>query len=359
MRAIRRLLPLIVAVGVVAVLYLGYRRIASLPPRIEVTQARTEDVIRVLAVTGRIRPRLTTRVQSLVSGTVLTLAREEGDIVRRGDVLATLDAQSARAALAQATAQAAARRADAEQRQRDHDRAVRLAAAGGIPDAEAEAARTALETARQALRQAEAVAAESESRLRDYTLRSPIDGVVLARAIDPGQNVTPQTVLYEVATGSDSEIEMEVDEQFLGELAVGLGATVAPLTGERRQLEARVSYIGKRVSETSGAVPVRLEFTGEAPRLPAGLSVDVNLRIAEHPQATTVPRAAVAGLGTDPYVMLVRSDSIVRRPVHVIDWPSARIVVLEGLAAGDVVALTPKLVREGLVVRTTAAPDAL
>ncbi|MHB1297504.1 MAG: efflux RND transporter periplasmic adaptor subunit [Gemmatimonadaceae bacterium] len=359
MRATRRLLPLVVAVVLVGLLFLGYRRVTTLPPRIEVTQARTEDVVRVLAVTGRIRPRLTTRVQSLVSGTVLTLAREEGDAVRRGDVLATLDAQSLRANIAQARAQAAARRADAEQRQRDHDRTVRLAAAGGIPDAEAEAARTALETAMQALRQTEAAVAETESRLRDYTLRSPIDGVVLARAIDPGQNVTPQTVLYEIATGSDSEIEMEVDEQFLGELATGLGATVAPLTGERRQLEARITYIGRRVSETSGAVPVRLAFIGAAPRLPAGLSVDVNLRIAEHPQATTIPRAAVAGLGTDPYVMLVRSDTIERRPVRVIDWPSPRIVVLEGLTAGDVVALTPKLVREGLAVRTIAAPDAL
>lgn len=359
MRVIRRLLPFVVVVGLVGVLSLGYRRVASLPPQIEVTQARTEGVIRVLAVTGRIRPRLTTRVQPLVSGTVLTLPREEGEVVRRGDVLATLDAWSVRAAIAQATAQVAARRAEAEQRRRDHERAVSLAAAGAIADAEAEAARTALESARQALRQTEAVVAESESRLRDYTLRSPIDGVVLTRAIDPGQNVTPQTVLYEVASGSDSEIEMEIDEQFLGELAIGLAATVSPLTGERRQLDAQVSYIGKRVSETSGAVPVRLEFTGQAPRLPAGLSVDVNLRIAEHPQATTVPRAAVAGLGTAPYVMLVRSDTIVRRPVRVIDWPSPRIVVLEGIAAGDVVALTPKLVREGLVVRTTAVPDAL
>lgn len=354
----RRFLPVIVVLVVAGALYAGYRAIASRPPVVEVTEAQTEDVVRVLAVTGRIRPRLTSRVQPLVSGTILTLTRIEGATVRRGDVLATLDAQTPRAVIEQAAAQLRARRAETGQRTRDAERTRRLADAGGIAPREAEAAQADLEAARESVRQLEAQLEEAELRARDFTLVSPIDGYVLSRPIDPGQNVTPQTVVYELATAAGAEIEVEIDEQFLSELRVGLEATVSPLTGERRQYAARLVTIGRRVSESSGAVPVRLEFVGEAPRLPAGLSVDVNLMIARHPAATTVSRAAVAGLGADPYVLLVRGDTLVRQLVQVIDWPSPRIVVISGVGPGDVVVVTPRLVRAGMAVRTKPVVDA-
>jgi len=358
MPTVRRFLPALVLLAVAAALYIGYRSVASRPPLVEVTEARTEDVVRVLAVTGRIKPRLANRVQPLVSGTILTLTRVEGGAVRRGEVLATLDDRTSRALLQQATAQLTARSVDAEQRERDYDRARRLADAGGIPPREAESAKAALDAARESVRQLEALVRESRSRLRDFTLVSPIDGYVLSRPVDPGQNVTPQTIVYELATATDAEIDVDIDEQFLSELRVGLEATVSPLTGDRRQYTARVASIGRRVSETSGAVPVRLAFVGEAPRLPAGLSVDVNLMIARHPSATTVSRAAVAGLGADPYVMLVRNDTLVRQALRVIDWPSPRIVVIGGIKAGDRVALTPRIVRAGMAVRTKSGVDA-
>ncbi|MEP7380723.1 MAG: efflux RND transporter periplasmic adaptor subunit [Gemmatimonadota bacterium] len=358
MSILRRFLPLLVVLAVASALYVGYRRIASRPPLVEVTEARTEDVVRVLAVTGRIKPRLANQVQPLVSGTILTLTRVEGAAVRRGEVLATMDAQTSRASIQQASAQLTAQRTEVEQRARDYDRARRLADAGGLAPREAEAAKSDLDAARESVRQLEALVRESRSRLRDFTLVSPIDGYVLSRPVDPGQNVTPQTIIYELATATDPEIEVEIDEQYLSELRVGLEATVSPLTGARRQYSAKVTNIGRRVSESSGAVPVRLEFIGEAPRLPAGLSVDVNLMIATHRGATTVSRAAVAGLGADPHVMLVRSDTLVRQPVQVIDWPSPRIVVINGVKAGDLVVLTPRMVRAGLTVRTKLVTDA-
>lgn len=342
-----------------AVLVFGYRGAAHRAPLVEVTAARTEDVVRVLAVTGRVRPRLAYRVQPLVSGSIISLTREEGDAVRRGEVLATIDAQATRASIQQALSQLSARRLEVQQREREAARVDRLLAAGGAAQREAESARFALDGARETVRQLEALVSEAESRLREFTLVSPIDGYVLARPVDPGQNVTPPSVLYELATGSGAEVEVEIDEQYLGELEVGLEATVSPLTGARERFAARIVKIGRRVSESSGAVPVRLAFTGTAPRLPVGLSVDVNLVVARHVGATTLSRAAVAGLGAEPFIMLVRGDSVVRQPVRVIDWPAPRIVVLEGVRAGDVVVQSPKLVRAGLVVRTRRADDPL
>lgn len=355
MRPVRRLLPVLITALAAIGLWYGYRRATSRPPIVDFVGAQTQDVVRILAVTGRLRPRLANTVQSLVPGTVTSLTKDEGDAVRRGEVLALLDAQINRAAIDQASAQLAQRRVDVEQRQREYDRLQRLAQAGGIPERDAEQAKFGLDAARESVRQLEALVSESQSRLRDFTLRSPIDGYVLARPVDPGQNVTPQTVIYEIASTSGSIVEVEIDEQYLAELREGLSAQVSPLTGSGASFPATVEYIGRRVSETSGAVPVRLRFAGSAPKLPIGLSVDVNLEIAKHPGALTVPRAAVVGLGAAPYVMLLRGDTVVHRSVRVIDWPSERIVVLEGLREGDRIAASPKGVRDGMVVRPRAA----
>ncbi len=349
----------IAAFGVLGVLVFASWRVASRPPLIDVTTARTEDVTRVLAVTGRVKARLTNDVLPLVSGTVTALLKAEGDAVRRGDLLARLDAQVTEATIAQANAQLASRQVELSQRRREFDRLRALNAAGGIADRDVDQARSSLDGAETSVRQIQALLAETQGRLRDYTLRSPIDGFVLSRNVDPGQNVTPQTVLFELATGSDAEVEAEIDEQYVGELRVGLPAVVSPLTGERRTFSARVAFIGRRVSDVSGAVPVRLAFEGKAPRLPVGLSVDVNLEIARHPKSVTVPRAAVAGLGERPYVLLVHHGTTDRRDVDVIDWPSARIVVIKGVVPGDTVAVTPRAVPVGILVRTQVARDAI
>ncbi|MBK6485516.1 MAG: efflux RND transporter periplasmic adaptor subunit [Gemmatimonadetes bacterium] len=355
----RTILAWLLVLAAALALVIGYRWFAARPPIVEVTTATRENVVRLLAVTGRVSPRLSYDVQPLVSGTVTRLYKAEGDRVSRGDVLATIDAAASRAGVDQATAQLAARQVEVERLQREHDRVRRLVEAGGLPERDAERARLDLESARAGVRQLEALTSEARARLRDFTLRSPIDGFVLTRPVDPGQNVTPQSVLYGLATGTGAEVEVNVDEQYLGELVKGLTARVAPLTGERTAFDATLAYIGRRVDEASGAVPVRLSFVGAAPILPAGLSVDVNLRIAEHPNATTVPREAVAGLGGDAFVMLVRADTVTRRAVQVIDWPAPRLVVREGLQPGDTLVVNPRGVRAGQVVRTRTAGDAL
>ena len=57
--------------------------------------------------------------------------------------------------------------------------------------------------------------------------------------------------------------------------------------------------------------------------------------------------------------MVVKGDTVRRQVVRVIDWPSQRIVVLDGVTLGDTLALNPKAVRAGLAVRTKPTADAL
>ncbi len=358
MRLFRRLVPYLLLLVFLA-LAVAITSFLRRPPVADVAEVRRETVERTLAVTGRLRPTHRNRITALVAGRLVALPCEEGDAVKRGQVLARIDDEGARAALAQAVARAAAQAPTAAQAHRDLTRAQALQAQGLVADQQLEQARRAADDADATLRALRESVREARARLEDHVVRSPVDGFVLERPVDPGQTVTTQTVVVEVATARDPLIEADVDEQYLAELRLGMPALVAPLTGRRTLYHAQVVYIGRVVDAASGAVVVRMRFTDPPPALPAGLSLDVNLAIERHPDAVTVPRHAVAGLGLEPWVLVVRGDRTERRAVDIIDWPSERVVVRRGLTPGERVVLEPRKVPAGTQVRPRLAADGL
>lgn len=354
-RRLRRLLrPALTLLALAALAAAGWwlRSFFERPPEVEVDRVLREDVARILALTGRVRPQLRNRIAPAVRARLLEVTLEEGDTVRAGQIIARLDARPVAASLSQVRAQIERAGEELIQRHRDLERADALAASALLAPSELEDARLRVEVARRESARLSEQASELEARLDDYVLRSPIDGWVLERPVDPGQTVGPEEAIYELATGDGALVEVEVDERYLGELRLDQTATVALISGRRDRWQTRISYIGKRIDRRSGAAVIRLAFSGDAPRLPVGLSLDVNLLIEEHPEALTVSRAAVGGLGGEqPWVIAIDGDRAVKRPVEVIDWPAPRLVLLSGLDADDRVALAPKTVPEGIAVR--------
>lgn len=345
--------------GVLTAAVWGFLHVTSRPPRVDTAPVRLETVERILAVTGRVRPRTVNQVRPLASGRLQALPLDEGDRVEPGDLLAEIDASQDRAALEEARAATAARRQDLAQARRELERAERLFAEGLIPQEELEQRRLAVETGAAEVRQRRETVARLEARLLDYVLRSPLEGWVLDRPVDPGQIVGPDTVLYEIATDDDPWIEAQVDEIFLADVAPGQAARVSPPGGGGPGMPATVAHIGRRVDPETGAATVRLTFDGEAPELPAGMSLDVNIRVARHEEAVTVPRTAVVDPGGDSWVLTVEETEdgfrARRRPVSVLDWPAPRVVVQEGLGPSDRVLLSPRAVEPGSAVRVSAS----
>lgn len=355
-KLIQTLLMVLVLTLLVAVVW-QVRVWLTRPPQVETVEIVRQDVRRVLALTGRVRPEKRNRLVPAVRARLLEVSREEGEAVRAGDVLARLDARQVTADLAQARLALRRDEEELEQLERDLERSSTLAEEELLATQELEAARLTVARMQRRIEEGGEGLTELQARLDDYLLRSPIDGYVLERPVDPGQVVGPEDVIYELATAVDPEVEMEVDERYLGEITRGQGALVAPLGGRGATWEAEVSYIGRLIDRLSGAAIVRLRFPNEAPDLPVGLSLEVNLAVAEHPEALTVPRSAVAGLGGQPWVLVVEADHTRRQEVEVIDWPAPRLVVLTGLDAGQEVVLEPRQVAEGIEVRTVIGSE--
>ncbi len=357
----RLLIP--ISLLLLAGLAYGGVRFLRRPPAVPVGEVRRETVVRVLALTGRLRPHFLTDLKPRVSATVLTMTKQDGDAVAAGEVLARLDDRPQRAQVEQARSTASAEQKNLAQAERDLARAQELFQAGLLPAADLEGKRLAVEGGRDALRQREQAVREAAAHLDDYLLRAPHDGFVLTRPVDPGQMVGPDTTVYRLGTAADPWVEALVDEVYLGEVREGLAAEIAVPGGRGGpdspggaggKWPAHVVFVGRQVDRQSGSATIRLAFDGPAPQLPSGLSLDLNIRVAKHENALTVPRSALL-LGNGQTAALVAPKgsrgAVEKRAVDVIDWPAERVVVRSGLALGERVVLAPRGIAAGAEIR--------
>lgn len=329
---------------------------SSQPLPVGVVEAREGPAERVLAVSGRTRPQVTVTVAPKVPGQILRLTKAEGDSVVAGELLVELEASAPRAALDEAAARITLQQRAVAEAERNYSRIEQLKQQGLATLKEFDDARFALDQARLELQSLEATRREVAARLQDSSLRAPVTGVVLARPVDPGQVVGAQSVIYEIAPLSDVEIEADIDEQYLAEIAVGQQAEVK-IAGQDSVVNARLYYVSPKVDPRTGGAKVRLELAEQPVGLRSGLTADVNLIIERREQALTIARSAILGRDGTGRVLRVRNGEVEISPIEFIEWPSERVIVLSGIAAGEQLLASPRpdLVGERVLPTTDLA----
>ena len=201
-----------------------------------------------------------------VSGVVQTVQANVGEQVKKGQVLATLDATEYQAGVAESEAAVARIKEEAQDAKRNFDRVQELYKRTVISTSELETAQTRFTRAKAQLNEAQARLTLTRKRLGDATLRAPFDALVLARQVEPGQTVAsqfqPQT-LFVLARAGEMIARAKVSLTQIEKLKTGVAATVEV---------NHQSYSGK--IKTLGLEPV-----GE--KNEAGYSVDVLFAVKE------------------------------------------------------------------------------
>jgi RND family efflux transporter MFP subunit len=340
-----------VVLAMLALVSVGYWILAPNEQAVETFAAVRAPAERILAVNGRIRPRLQVDISPSQGGTLIVLPFDVGDRVSAGQILARIDDAPEQAAIAQSQASAATQRATVAQARRELGRFVALGQFATRRDVE-QLRLSVVEGERELDRREAAIVQASELRDRRI-LRAPFAGVILERPVDPGQTVGIETVIYRVADLSSPEISIEVDEVYAAEVRPGMTATVA-MPGQARPLRATVLNVEPRVDPATGARAVRLGLIDATIDVPSGLTVTVNLLIERRADAISVPKSAVMLSGGSARLRLVGADNIVvDRTITFIDWPADSVIVTSGIRAGDRVLIMPDAVQSGQRVRVT------
>jgi len=315
----RRLPYVLLAVALAAAaaygLWSGLRRPSAAPVYQTAAAARGDITVQVSA-TGNLKPTTQVDVGSELSGIIESVAVDANAQVRAGQVLAQLDtarlrdqADKSRSAVTSAQAQTRLAEATAHEAELTLQRLRGIArlSAGKLPaQAELDAAEAALARARAAVAgvsadtlQARAALHADETNLAKASIRSPIDGVVLARKIEPGQTVAASLqapVLFTIAqTLSQMELDVDVDEADVGGVRDGMEATFSVDAYPARTYRARVRRVdlGSQVKDGVVSYVAVLDVDNADLSLRPGMTATAEIVTATVRDAVLVPSAAL------------------------------------------------------------------
>ncbi|HQI81404.1 MAG TPA: efflux RND transporter periplasmic adaptor subunit [Deltaproteobacteria bacterium] len=274
------------------------------------------DLVVSVSATGNLEPTNQVDVGSELSGIVRSVEVDYNDHVEKGQVLAWLDtdklaakALQSRASLASARSNVLQAQATLREKRNDLDRLKRVfeQSGGKVPSRnELEAAEAALlraqadeDMARSKVTEAEATLEVSETDLNKAAIRSPINGVVLARSVEPGQTVAASLqapVLFTLAEDlTKMELHVGVDEADVGEVKEGQEAMFTVDAYPERRFPARVTQV-RYGSQTSGGVVTYkavLVLDNSELLLRPGMTATADIIVKRITSALLVPNAAL------------------------------------------------------------------
>lgn len=382
----------VLVLAVAAWFVLGPGDNADAPRYLTEPVTRGDLLVKVIA-TGTLQPTNKAQIGSELSGTVARVYVDVNDRVRQGQVLAELDTarlrdQVARSRAGLAVAQAAVRQTDATVREAQGNlqrlQEVARLSGGKVPSqAELAAAEAALARAQSAAASAQAGVADAraalsadETNLRKAAIRSPMDGVVLSRAVDPGNAVAASLQAVTLFTLAEDlarmKLEVNVDEADVGLVQEGQQAAFTVSAYPTRSYPAnirRVSY-GSTTKDNVVTYVAELQVENRDLTLRPGMSATASIVAAQRSDVLLVPNAALR-FSPDAAPATAASGSIVsrlmprppqsgqRRQPGTTAAAARRVWVLQG-GAPVAVAVTPGLSdgRMTEVTATTLAPGA-
>lgn len=270
---------------------------SSAVAEVTVTQVQQAAVAETIAIGGTVvaLPDADVRVSALVAGRIARVPVIEGQSVRRGQLLAELDNRPFRDRLLQAQATLAQAQANLENARANFARNQDLFQRGIAARKEWEAARTDLRVAEAALAQAQAAARLAQLDLDRARITSPIDGVVVRRFLNPGEQVdgTAAQPIVEVARPAPVDLLAEVPAAYLSRLHPGQTLALDSPAFAHQLLVGRVIAVAPAVDPATNVGSVRIRFANADRRLRLGMFVSGRIPIATHPHALVVPPEAI------------------------------------------------------------------
>jgi RND family efflux transporter MFP subunit len=309
---------------------------------VEVAATEQGSLVQRLAFSSTLRPVNRARLAFQTSGIVATRPAELGQVVRKGELLATLDnpdlgpAQRAAAAALQETM---TRR---DQARRDLARLEALSETGAVGEDAVEQKQSELAALDAALDAAEANLAATGERLDDASLVAPFDGVIYSIAAEPGEFVAGGQPVMSIGGASRLELEVMLPASLVSRVTVGMLTEVRAPQLADMTWPGRVAEVARIGDPATGLFPAVVEVLANAAETPlkAGMLAQAWFAHSEH-EGLIVPMSAIVDpVGGAPRVFRVANGAVHTTRVDIVASSEARVAVvpLDGqLAGGDLV----------------------
>lgn len=290
---------------------------------VEVAQAKTGMISSSLVTTATLDPDRQVTMISETSGIVDRITVDEGNMVREGQLLATLSDREKQVKLQQTNVRVQNAKQELERKQASFNAKI-------ISAAEFEKAKYELSVAIE-----DRNAAQVE--LDRSIIRAPFSGVITQRFIEKGQNVNAQSQLFTVVDSDPLEAKVYLPEKEI--LGVRQNQTVALALNAQKDVtfQGSIRQINPTVDPKTGTIKVTVEVTKAPAVVRPGSFVDVKLETQRHENTLLVPKKALMEEAGERFVFVIQKDKAARRTVSVGFLDDQNVEILSGINNGEIV----------------------
>jgi membrane fusion protein (multidrug efflux system) len=311
---------------------------------VDTTRVVRMSMPQTITTVGSLRSDESVMLRPEVAGRISAILFREGEPVQRGKVLVRLDPVVNEAEVRQA-------RANLTLAKSKYDRSVDLARQNFISGQAKDEAENNLKVAEAALSLAEAHLAKTE-------IRAPFSGVLGLRVVSVGDYVKEGADLVNIESIDPLKVDFRVPETFFRQVGQGQVLSIALDAMPGTAYQGRVIAVNPLIDAAGRSVVIRAQVDNREAKLRPGMFARVRLVTRDVQDAMVVPEQAIVPEGDEQYVFRVQDGRAVRTRVETGQRRDAKVEIVRGLAAEDVVVVAGQIkLRDGAPV-TVARSDA-
>ena len=362
----QRRIPIFIAVGVAAVLLLGFLMVArasshvnkvalaSLPVGVTAVEARTTSFNSTRHYVGTLKPWVEAKIgPQLISAYVGSVLVRPGDKVKRGQVIGTLDCRNASAASLGISMQAKALQAQQLALAHEAARITELQSGGFASANEIERKQADSASKEAELMSTKARLERATLEVSDCVLRSPFDGEVSDRTMDPGAYVHPGESIAMVIDRSTVRVETDVPEEDFDLVKPGVKVDVLALSIGRHVVGA-IARRSPAADPSTRTVHFEIDLPDPSRTLPVGTTAELAVASGLPLPAMEIPLAAAAVKGGKATLFLADNGKAKKVVVDVLGEKAGRLFVDTSLPAKALVITEGRtLLKEGESVQVS------
>lgn len=332
---------------------------------IEVARVEVDSVVNTTSFPGIVKSESSVDVVARVNGTLLSRNFEAGQMVRKGQVLFTIDASTYRNAVESAQSALATARSNVEFYRNQYEAMQKAYAADAVSRMNVIESESNLRKSEAAVKDAEVALSDARLQLGYCTVTAPISGEISTSALDVGAYVsgeaTPATLCH-IVDNSRLNIIFSIDEVVLSRLETmrqsryGYLLKTVPLKLENNPtaiLTADLHYISPEINTSTGTVTIEGRINNPENILRDGMYASVSLPLEVLPHALVVKSTAIGTDQRGKYIYMVNdSDRVVYSAVEVGEnWHDSLSVIISGLTdSSEYVTKAMLVVRPGMKI---------
>jgi len=324
-------------------------------PTVKVESVRRMPLNAFLILNGVVEPERKVEVYARLSAYVRQIVKEEGDYVKKDDLLALMDDTEISISYRQAGIELEQAKLTLRDEETNHERSTKLKETDMISEQDFQTAESNYHKARLDYQTKMENFKDLELQLSYSKIRSPVEGYVTQRLIEVGSRVTTNQHVYTVEDFSPLLVKVFVPTADVVSLTTGMESEISTDVLSHKVFRGTIKIINPRIDEQSGTVKVTIEVFDKTGQLKPGMFVETKMLIRNRPDALVVPQKSITYRENRAYVFVFRSEGrrVTQRAIETGISQEGMVEVMQGLEEGDsIVTVGVEGLKDQMTVRT-------